>query len=217
MIYTVYKITNLINNKVYIGQTSKSIDARFNRHWKEKNSYDRYLHRALRKYNKCDFKIETLANAFNKEDLNYLECYFIAFYKSNNSKYGYNLTVGGDGGLRSPEVIKKATAKLKGKKRPKSVCDKISKKLKGRKMTDEQIKKSVKNRRLKSGYINKNKTPVSIKTPDNLIFNFKSIEEANQNLPISKGSIFNLVHGIRNEVKGYKLSNNSEIRLEGEL
>ena len=48
----IYKITNLVNNKVYIGQTTLTIEERFKTHWKDANRKDRptrYFHRALKK------------------------------------------------------------------------------------------------------------------------------------------------------------------------
>ena len=55
-IFKVYKITNLINDRIYIGQTSLTIEAR----WYYHARYDScdYLHNAVRKYGPDNFKIE---------------------------------------------------------------------------------------------------------------------------------------------------------------
>lgn len=202
----IYKITNLINNKIYIGQTTKTAECRFDRHWKERNCFDRYLHKALRKYNKNDFKIEVLASAKCKKDLDFLEIYFIKYYNSNNCEIGYNLTLGGEGGLRSPEAIEKGAKKLRGKKRPKSVCKKISKGLKGRKMTEAQIKKSVKNRKANSGYKNSQlKRKINLKTPDGKILKFESTKSAAEYLKVSNASISLLKSGRLKTVKNHRL------------
>lgn len=96
----IYKITNMVNNKIYIGQVyNKSIYDRFNRHCKGANPHSKsYLCRALYKYGKENFKIEQIEECYSIEELNIREKYWIAYYNSTNSNIGYNLTLGGDGG-----------------------------------------------------------------------------------------------------------------------
>ena len=95
----IYKITNLINNKVYIGKTTKTIQWRFNKHLKD--SYNNpnttiHIQRAILKYGENNFKIEEIDKASSLEELNQKEKYWIAYYNSQNE--GYNMTSGGDGG-----------------------------------------------------------------------------------------------------------------------
>ena len=96
----IYKITNKINNKIYIGQVyNKSIYDRFNRHIKEASPNSRsYIDRAINKYGKENFICELIDNATSLQDLNKKEKYWISYYNSNNHDIGYNLTLGGDGG-----------------------------------------------------------------------------------------------------------------------
>ena len=55
----IYKITNLINNKLYIGQTKKTIEERFKAHIKVARQHkNRYLYDAMNKYGYENFKIE---------------------------------------------------------------------------------------------------------------------------------------------------------------
>lgn len=95
----VYKITNLINNKIYIGKTEREIDCRWNEHKsKARKNHNSYLYNAMRKYGEQNFIIEEL----EKVELEFLsdrEKYWIEFFKSNNKDIGYNLTKGGDGNL----------------------------------------------------------------------------------------------------------------------
>lgn len=93
----IYKVTNKVNNKVYIGQTSKSLDERKQAHYKQSRlSSNTNFHRALAKYSIFDFIWEEIASTDNKETLNDLERKFIEEYDSFKS--GYNMTLGGDGG-----------------------------------------------------------------------------------------------------------------------
>lgn len=96
----IYKITNLINNKIYIGQVyNKSIIDRFNRHCDGASSSSRsYLCRAIHKYGKQNFKVELIEECYSVEELNKREIYWIAYYNSTNGNIGYNLTPGGEGG-----------------------------------------------------------------------------------------------------------------------
>lgn len=91
----IYKITNIINGKVYIGQTIQTIEARWEQH-KRSSTYKKYaLYYAMRKYGLDNFKIEMIEQCDNKE-LNDKEIEWIAFY--NSYREGYNMTLGGDGG-----------------------------------------------------------------------------------------------------------------------
>lgn len=95
----IYKITNKINDKVYIGKTIKTIEKRYSEHLYDSKNKDTYLHRAMRKHGKENFYIETIEEVSN-EELNDRERYWISFYKSNYSKNGYNCTSGGDGNVQ---------------------------------------------------------------------------------------------------------------------
>ena len=54
----IYKITNLINNKCYIGKTERTIQERWREHLRHRNSLDLPLSRALNKYGVENFQIE---------------------------------------------------------------------------------------------------------------------------------------------------------------
>ena len=88
----IYKITNIQNNKVYIGQTIRPIKDRFNRHINDalNNIIDTHFARAIRKYGKENFQIETIDMAQNQNELNEKERYWIQYY--NSVKEGYNET-----------------------------------------------------------------------------------------------------------------------------
>jgi group I intron endonuclease len=93
----VYKITNLVNGKVYIGQ-SVCIEER----WKneKKGQVNGHLRNAFNKYGMDNFRFEILRNVplntgITITLLNAYEMYFIRQYQSSNQKHGYNKTDGG--------------------------------------------------------------------------------------------------------------------------
>jgi group I intron endonuclease len=90
---TIYKITNKITGKVYIGQTTREASARFKDHCRDKRQ-TRYLSNAIFKYGKSNFVFEEICSAVSIETLNELETYFITLFNTL-SPNGYNLTLGG--------------------------------------------------------------------------------------------------------------------------
>lgn len=91
----IYKITNKVNGKSYIGQTRYTIEFRWKQHQHKKDNT--YFHNAIHKYGIENFSIEILEEC-NIEDLNSKEIFYIAKYDTFNN--GYNLTIGGDGNRR---------------------------------------------------------------------------------------------------------------------
>ena len=71
----IYKITNIQNNKVYIGQTIRPVKNRFNRHINDamNNTLNTHFARAIRKYGKENFIIEIIDEAKNQDELNLKE------------------------------------------------------------------------------------------------------------------------------------------------
>lgn len=93
----IYKISNSVNDKVYIGKTLSSIEKRFQEHKKD-SSRDtkniRPLYRAMNKYG-CDCFFIELVEEVPIEYLSEREQFWIEYYNSYHN--GYNATLGGDG------------------------------------------------------------------------------------------------------------------------
>lgn len=105
MPFYIYKITNNINGKIYIGK-SKSPHSRFKRHLYVASHPDagphqfQPIHAALAKYGKDSFSFEIIEECNFENEIFAREIYWIAYCKSNMTKYpeyGYNLTDGGEG------------------------------------------------------------------------------------------------------------------------
>ena len=92
----IYKITNLMNNKVYIGLTTTPLNNRWCAHIRESRKSHLHLYSAMRKYGIDSFKIEQIDSADSIEKLGELERYYIKLYKTDNPEFGYNNTRGGE-------------------------------------------------------------------------------------------------------------------------
>lgn len=152
----IYKTTNLINSKIYIG--------------KDKYNNPEYygsgiiLNKSIKKYGKENFVKEILEYCNSELELNEREIYWINFYQSFKREIGYNLTLGGTGGntILDSEKRKKINQKRKEKnsllsKEERSKKFGVNKGKVGRfKMSDESKKKiSEKNKGENNGMFGK--------------------------------------------------------------
>ena len=140
----IYKIENLVNGKVYIGQTMQSngfkdrysyggngIERVYKHH--RNNSvngfcYNTHLLHSIDKYGLEYFSVsEVFDIAFSKEELDIKEKCWIKIYNSTNPNYGYNKADGGNmGGSPSIETRKKLSKSLKGVNKGKNPFDKMT-------------------------------------------------------------------------------------------
>lgn len=105
-IFCIYKITNLVNNKVYIGITKRRPKIRFNEHFSNKKEL---LFKAKEKYRKENFSLEIIEDNLSEEEIDEKERYYIKFYNSLVPN-GYNLS---KGGMSNKSVSEDGKRKLK--------------------------------------------------------------------------------------------------------
>ena len=137
--YVVYKHTSP-SGKVYIGVTRQSPPEK---RWKNGNAYkyNKYFYNAIQKYGWNNFTHEILHIGLIKEEADEKEVELIAYYKSNQSDFGYNIANGGNcKGTVSAETKKKLSDAHIGKKLSKEHIEKIRENSK-RQYTDELRKK----------------------------------------------------------------------------
>ena len=133
--YTIYKYTNTVNGKVYIGQTIKSLSKRAGKNGINYLPCTRF-YKAIQKYSWESFVPEVLCEVQTHEEANTMEQYYISYYDSTNPKFGYNTSLGGDsnpmlGRKHSEDSIAKMRACKLGANNP----------MYGRKWTDTQREK----------------------------------------------------------------------------
>lgn len=115
----IYKITNSINNKIYIGQTIRSLNKRISEYKYEhlnSLSYNDYLFRSFHKYGFNNFKFEIIDTASTINELNEKEILWISFYNSTNKMIGYNILYGGNNSIKPNETKEKMSMAHKGTK-----------------------------------------------------------------------------------------------------
>lgn len=125
----IYIITNKVNGKVYVGQaqfvTRRLYEHKY--HLERGTDKSTVLQRSVEKYGLDNFSMSVL-EICPIEKLNEREIYWIEQYKSNNKEYGYNLSSGGESGLR-------------GYKFPKEFGERISARMTGKHLTEEHKQK----------------------------------------------------------------------------
>lgn len=90
----IYLVTNKINNKKYIGQTTRTLKERWSQHCTPSALDKGVLHKAILKYGKENFNLEIIREAYTLDELNVLEIELISQYKTI-APNGYNLLEGG--------------------------------------------------------------------------------------------------------------------------
>jgi len=177
----IYKIENLVNGKVYIGQTTQNPNYRRRQHFKllrDNKHQNSHLQHSFNKYGLFNFEFIIINYGTSKEVLDQLEDDYINYYDCLNQNKGYNLKNGGTNGLPSDETrlklskansgknnamygMKGPLAPMYGKKHSIHTIKKISESKKGKKrlpFTDEwkqNISRANKGRKLSEAHKHK--------------------------------------------------------------
>ena len=142
----IYKITNLLNNKIYVGQTYSTLENRFKKHYRDssgKNPKNMPIVLAIKKYGINYFKIELLeelSSDLTQLDVDLKEKYW-GLKLNSLSPNGYNLKLGNGRGILSEESKLKISKIHKGKLVSAETRLKISKSKKGMKNSVESKNK----------------------------------------------------------------------------
>lgn len=136
----IYRVTNLVNKKIYIGKTSIGHKRRWRQH--KSNAFspslrlEHYLYRAMRKYGIDNFAIEVIDISDSEDSLHDKERAWIQSLNSFNAKVGYNCTAGGDG-------MSRVSGRKSGRKLTPEQCAAISARQKGKKQDPDHIRRMV--------------------------------------------------------------------------
>ena len=126
----VYKISNDINGKVYIGITEQTVETRWKGHlFSAQQKTNRHLYNAMNKYGIEHFNIEVIEdNITSKQELLEKEIFYISKYNSTDNNFGYNMTHGGDTNPMSCEITKRKHRKsMQSEKTRKKISESMKK------------------------------------------------------------------------------------------
>ena len=191
----IYKITNEVNGKVYIGQTIRSIKKRWWEHKDDMSKSELPLYRAMRKYGVDNFTIEEIDGANSKSELNYKEVHYMYKFNSLDKNSGYNLRMGGSNGGHSQETRDKISKVQMGKKAKKSTKQKMSKTHKKR-MENPELRKRISQTLRKTSTLKK-----PIVRSDGV--EFESISECARQMGTTSPDLWATLNGKRKTHKGY--------------
>lgn len=217
--YIVYQHKNKINNKVYIGITSRTAQERWgNQGYNYKSSP--YFYNAIQKYGWDNFEHNILYTNLTKEEACKKEQELISQFNSMNREFGYNSTSGGEIFTMNDETKQKISQALQGNKNglghpcSEEKKRKISEAQKGREFTEEHKQKlseaakkrhvpcsEEKKKKLSQNY--PNKKPVYCLELNTV---FESVQECARQLGIPATNISKLCKGRGKTLKGYHLS-----------
>jgi|10_taG_2_1085330.scaffolds.fasta_scaffold10720_2 group I intron endonuclease len=103
----IYKTTNLINGKIYIGQKTTEFDKTY-------YGSGKLIKRAITKYGIKNFKVEIIVDGIGDRDvLNESEIHWIAILNATERHVGYNVSIGGNGGNLGNTVNKRISDTVK--------------------------------------------------------------------------------------------------------
>ena len=139
---SIYKYTNQINGKAYIGKTYRDAETRRKEHLSGRGNQP--LAGAFKKYGKANFTYEILHDGIIPEILDSFEIQAIAEHNTVVPN-GYNLTHGGEGGAPSEETKRKMSATKKGKTFSEEHRRKISEAQIGKSVSEETRRKMSEN------------------------------------------------------------------------
>lgn len=209
------------NNKIYIGQTSRSLEERIYDHsinFKHPYKKNR-LYSAIKKYGINSIAWEVIYKANTKEELNEREIYFISTFKSFDKNFGYNTRLGGSSGKWSEESKNLFSKKKKGKSpHPIEFYINLGKRQSGSlnpfygKTHSDEVKEKLKNLRLGKKLSEKTRAKISKgpivvlkKNTNELVAEFSSAFQCSIQMNLNNGHICSILRGDSNikSLKGF--------------
>lgn len=193
----IYKITNMITKKMYIGQTVMELQERWRCH-KKSNSNCVYLLHALNKYGICNFKFELICICFDENMIEIKDEYMIRY--NTMVPNGYNVRAAGNIGRHSEETKRKISNTLTGRSSPlkgkpgrkrkhtEEEKRKISESMKGKKQSVEAIEK-------------RSKGVIKYDSHGNELCRYKSVKDAAEDIGVSKAAISRVCNGKQKTTK----------------
>jgi group I intron endonuclease len=208
----VYLITNLVNGKRYVGQTTRTTQQRFKHHcWRSTVRTRMPIAMAIAKYGAINFKIEVICSCSSQEELDRMELHY-ATQLGTFSPNGYNLRAGNGTGSVSAETRAKLSAKMTGKTATPETRAKLSKSHMGIRLSEDAKRKLSEANRGKPGttYCYQRSSEVSAKTyvlysPDGRKTTIHNMRKFCKDHDLSPARMCEVVRGRKLHHKGWTL------------
>lgn len=135
---SVYLVTNKVNGMMYVGQTTMTLHARWRAHATCKSTR---IGSAIQKYGRINFTMDLLGTADSQDALDDLEAEHIARLNSQDVAIGYNATSGGRGAFikKSRESIERGASKIRGRKMTAEQVEKMAATKRNRPRTEAEL------------------------------------------------------------------------------
>lgn len=201
----IYRITNQVNKKQYVGQTI-DLDSRWHHHRTKKNSNCRYLKYAFAKYGMDNFVFELICICFD-DDMNAYEEQYIEMCKTLVPN-GYNLRKGGNSGRHHEETKRKISMALKGNRNGVVNVGMLGKHhtAESKKLISEAMKKRHATEEgkkvIRELTVKYNRSVVQCDVHGNVIEEFVSLKQVAMKLGVSRAYVSMVCSGKRKTLKG---------------
>lgn len=143
----IYLIRNKVNNKIYIGQTT-NLKKREKKYACGNCKSQPFIYNAIKKYGWKNFEFSPIRRIFDynekidRAELDFLEIFYIALYRSTSDYGNYNLTQGGKGGVPTEDTRRKNSESNKGRRHSKESIEKMRLSKIGKKHSEEHKRKN---------------------------------------------------------------------------
>lgn len=206
----IYCIRNIINDKIYIGQT-KCLLKRIQSHIVKSKKSSLPLYKSIRKYGSENFEIFVISNYVELNQMDFIETYLINYYKSFNKEIGYNICIvakSSRGVKRTDETKQKLSTITKKQWKNKEWVQDICQKRTETKNTDKYRKEcSDRILRLKECCPNmdrRKKVEMLDKHTLEVLKTYSSLTEASKDNNVTINNIYNCCQGISHTCRGYR-------------
>ena len=204
----IYKITNCINQKLYVGLTLSDAETRFKKHISMIYSNGcSALYGAIKKYGIESFIVETICLSNDKKELMNLEKHYISELNTI-SPNGYNLTTGGENCRVTDKTKQKISTRLKG--REIKWAEKVSKGVKKLWENEEYRAKQTKQRKQKRGKYRAGIVREKLRKDVDLISfkkdyeSYMNLKEMSKKYNVSTNTIYKIIKRENITKRGYK-------------
>jgi group I intron endonuclease len=226
----VYKIINITNNKVYVGQTVRNVEIRWKQHLYLYEKLDYPLYLAMRKYGVENFSVETICECYNQNELDNKEVYYTNLLEASVDSNGYVCRIGNGKGNLSAETKQRISEAMtnryesgspgpfSGKCHTEEAKRKMSRSIKetyagiehpnkgktASQETRDKMSRSKKGRIVSQEQIDRQSKTWEIVSPEGNVMTITNLKKFCRENGLHSGGMYDVVNGKRRSYKGWR-------------